>query len=190
MDGEVRVYADMKSDNMYVMDIAKTGNMFVAYPNAAESDIANGKYGVYEWDNAKKQNLDATLYPTLGLSFNTAYKVDDKAIRIMNAVSAQFKAVVLDTLTTTAQVNELRAELAALASGNEAMAAWLLSKTGEVLYTPSGATAAVAVTVADLTAALAGLASSYSGVEGPEDVLSTKVLYEEWWTRNYGTANK
>ncbi len=182
---ELGVYADMKADNMYVMDIAKTGNMFVAYPNAATSDFANGKYGVDAWADAKKQNLEATLYPTLGLNFSSAYKVDDKALRILNAVSAKFETVVMSAVTTTASVQELTTAALAANTTTDTMAAWLLSLTGEVTYVPAGATAAVVVTPADLSAVLSGLASSYSDAMAPGSELSTKVLYDEWWLRNY-----
>lgn len=189
---EIGVYADMKADNTYVMDLAKTGNMFVAYPNAEKTDLANGKYGIDAWENAKKQNLEAILYPTLGLNFSTAYKVDDKGMRIINAVSAQFKSVVMDNITTTARVDELKTGAGdANAVGIEAMAAWILGQTGSVTYVPAGATAAVAVTVEDLTAALTAMGSTYSSAMAPGAELSTKVLYDEWWIRNYApkTAN-
>ncbi len=183
---ELGVYADMKDENMYEMNLAKTGNMFVAYPNAATTDLANGKYGVDAWENAKKQNLEATPYPTLGLNFSPVYKVDEKSLRILNAVSAQFKTVVLDTITTAARVQELKngatnAEIA----GHAAMAEWILTLTGDVTYVPVGETAAVAVTADDLIAALTGLSSGYSDAIPADSVLSTKVLYDEWWIRNY-----
>jgi hypothetical protein len=188
-DGKEYEYADMKADNLYVMDVAKTGNMFVAYPNAAKSDFANGKYGVDAWANAKKQNLEATLYPTLGLNFSTAYQVDVKALRILNAVSAKFKTVVMDNLTTVAAVEELIAGAnAAALGGNAATSAWILGLVGEVTYVPAGATEAVAVSADELTLAIAGLASSYSDAITEGSVLSTKVLCDEWWLRNYGAA--
>ena len=185
---EIGVYADMLADNMYEMDVAKTGNMFVAYPNAAETDLANGKYGVDAWDNAKKQNLDAVLYPTLGLNFNPNYKVDENSKLIVDAVSLKLKTNVLDALTQEAQVTALQegAEAAATA-GYDATAVWLISLLGEVTYVPAGQTAAVTITVADLSAALAGLASTFSAGTPDGTVLSTKALYDEWWTRNYGT---
>ncbi len=187
---EIGVYAEMKAENLYEMDLAKTGNMFVAYPNAETSDLANGKYGVDAWANAKKQNLEATLYPTLGLNFNTAYQVDAKAVSILNAVSAKFKTVVLDTLTTVEEVDALaQGAMTASAGGNAATSAWLLGLTGEVTYVPAGATEPVAVTADDLTLVLAGLGQSYNDSITAGAVLSTKVLYDEWWFRNYGTAN-
>ena len=183
---ELGVYAEMKAENMYEMDLDKTGNMFVAYPNAATTDLANGKYGVDAWENAKKQNLVATPYPTMGLNFSPAYKVDDKSLRILNAVSAQFKTVVVDTITTEARVQELKvgatnAEIA----GPAAMAEWILNLTGAVTYVPAGETAAVAVTADDLTVALTGLSSGYSNAIPAGTALSTKTLYDEWWLRTY-----
>ena len=65
--GKPLVYAQALPDNTYVMDITKTGNMFIAYPNAKESNVAEGKYGVMHWAIGKQQNLDAATYPTVGL---------------------------------------------------------------------------------------------------------------------------
>jgi len=185
-DGKEHVYAEMKDENMYEMDIAKTGNMFVAYPNAAKSDLANGKYGVDEWEYNKKQNLQATLYPTVALNFNAA-KVDDKSLRVLNAVSAQFKTNVLDVLTTPAQVQDLKANAAAANTSNLKMAAWLLSVTGEVTYVPEGKTVAVPVTVEDLAIAITGMSSNYNANMAAQDVLCIKLLYDEWWMRNNTT---
>ncbi len=47
----------------YLMDIEKTGNCFIAYPE-------EGKSPDY-WENSKKQNNDALINPLLGFDFNT-----------------------------------------------------------------------------------------------------------------------
>ena len=46
----------------YLMDIEKTGNCFIAYPE-------EGKSPDY-WENSKKQNNDALINPLLGFDFN------------------------------------------------------------------------------------------------------------------------
>ncbi len=48
--------------NLYMMDINKTGNCFIAYPEA-------GKPADY-WEDAKAQNNDALIDPLLGFDFN------------------------------------------------------------------------------------------------------------------------
>ncbi len=184
---ELGVYAEMKADNAYVMDIAKTGNMFVAYPNAATSDFANGKYGIGAWDDAKKQNLDATLYPTLGLNFSPDYELDVNGVRMMSAVSAQFNVMVMANITSTERVAELRdGAIAASAAGYEAMAAWILGLTGPVTYVPVGGKTHVVITVEALAEVLEKMDSSYNDSVEYGAVLSPKALYEEWWLRNYG----
>ena len=185
-NGKECVYAEMKADNTYKMDITKTGNMFVAYPNAAKSDIANGKYGVDAWNYAKQQNTEATLYPTVALNFDLA-RVDDKSLRVLAAVSAKFKTTVLDALTTTEQVQDLKKAAVAANESDAKMATWLLSMTGEVTYVPTGETAAVSVTVEDLTSAISGMSSNYNSSMESQAMLSIKLLYDEWWTRNNTT---
>ena len=184
---ELGVYAEMKADNAYVMDIAKTGNMFVAYPNAATSDFANGQYGIGAWDDAKKQNLDATLYPTLGLNFSPDYELDVNGVRMMSAVSAQFNVMVMANITSTERVAELRdGAIAASAAGYEAMAGWILGLTGPVTYVPVGEKNYVVITVEALAEVLEKMDSSYNDSVEYGAVLSPKALYEEWWLRNYG----
>ena len=75
-------YAQETENNLYKMDVRKTGNVFIAYPASAE--------GIDEIAYSKNQNLDATMYPTLGMYFNLVdYKLDTKSVRIINAVSAR-----------------------------------------------------------------------------------------------------
>ena len=57
--GELRILNDL-----YVMDIEKTGNCFIAYPG-------EGRPANY-WEDAKAQNNDALINPLLGFEFNDA----------------------------------------------------------------------------------------------------------------------
>lgn len=84
-NGDSLVYVTETDNNLYKMDIYKTGNAFLAYPTSAAQ--------AYEWEYGKLQNLDAAIYPTLGLNLDLkTFKIDETAIRIIDAVSARVGA--------------------------------------------------------------------------------------------------
>lgn len=142
-DGTEYQYVTPTETNRYFMDIAKTGNQFIAYPDSKES--------VYEWDYQKKQNLDATTYPTLGLYFDPSMTLNTNAVRIINAVSAKVSAYMEANLTTTANVDAFFAAVSTAARTTADMAAYLVSIIGEdVVYNASGDK----VTVENLIAAM------------------------------------
>ena len=60
IDEETGVLRRLNDD--YMMDIEKTGNCFIAYP---EEGLAKDY-----WENSKKQNNDALINPLLGFDFN------------------------------------------------------------------------------------------------------------------------
>lgn len=124
-------YVTPTETNRYHMDIAKTGNRFIAYPNSQES--------VYEWEYQKKQNLDATTYPTLGLYFDTTMKLNTDAVRIINAVSAKVKEYMDANLTTSANVDSFFSGVSANANTTANLAAYLVSLIGDnVSYNANG----------------------------------------------------
>jgi len=193
-DGTERAYAQYLDTNTYWMDITKTGNMFVAYPNAAESNVAEGEYGVMHWEIGKLQNLDAATYPTVGMHFSreefiensSGFKVDDESIRILNAVSAKVKVKLLDPLKTPEEVQALYDEASAFTMDYEGMAKFLLNKIGEsITYTMPGQDAPVQVTEYKLTVALRGMAETYrADATNPGTMQSAAVLYQEWRDSN------
>jgi putative aldouronate transport system substrate-binding protein len=65
----------------YMMDLHKTGNIFIAYP---EEDM---ELDAWEW--ARKQNLDAGIYPTVGFKFDKNDPVDEELISIIAGYSAE-----------------------------------------------------------------------------------------------------
>ena len=77
--------ATRKSDNLYVMDVFKTGNMFVAYP-----DADNGMNQA-TWEYAKKQDLDVVTNPTLGFELKNEDLPDLKNIDVVNKASKEFE---------------------------------------------------------------------------------------------------
>lgn len=187
--GKEHVWAEMLPENKYVMDITKTGNMFIAYPNAKETDVANGKYGITAWEVGKQQNLDAKAYPTVGLYFNTheyqegksGFKVNDKDVRVLNAVSAAFEKNVLSVMTSPQQAKDLYDTASVISTDHARMAEFILGKIGETVTYKNAEGATLAVSEMDLTTALIGMQTQYSLENTREGTIqSTNVLYQEW----------
>ncbi len=165
-------YAEPTPDNKYKMDINKTGNIFIAYPNSAESALT--------WENGKKQNLDAITYPTLGMYFNlTDYKLNEDCVRVLNAVSAKIEANVLNSFSSEEEVKSFFAGMPK-ASETEAIANYLLNKIGEsVQYTDADGTSKV-VTAAALKDAIDVM--NTSTINSDKDALqSPNALYQVWF---------
>lgn len=83
-------------NNTYMMDINKTGNAFVAYPEEGMSANA--------WESAKQQNIDARLDPMHGFTFVDS-GLDLKYIEAVEALSKEY----LPKLDACASVEELQA---------------------------------------------------------------------------------
>lgn len=155
IEGKSYTWAKEAEGNGYKMDLRKTGNVFVAYPDSPES--------VQAWEFGKAQNLQAVTHPTLGLYFDLVNnKVDFTAIRVMNAVSAKLKENVLDAFASRADVEAffngdndptVKDCPKDFANDNAGLAAFLLDVIGEtVTYVEGEAT--VTVDAAMLAAAL------------------------------------
>lgn len=71
----------VRENQNYMMDLYKTGNIFIAYPEENMS--------VDAWTWATKQNLAAGVYPTVGFSFDKADPVDEDLIRVIAEYSAE-----------------------------------------------------------------------------------------------------
>ena len=83
----------------YMMDLNKTGNIFIAYP---EEDMDPNA-----WEWATKQNLDAGVYPTVGFRFDKADPIDEELINIV----AGYTAEVEQQIAACKTVEELRSLL-------------------------------------------------------------------------------
>lgn len=83
-------------NNTYMMDINKTGNAFVAYP---EEDMSANA-----WEAAKQQNIDARLDPMHGFTFVDS-GLDLKYIEAVEKLSAEY----LPKLDACKSVEELEA---------------------------------------------------------------------------------
>ena len=159
--------------NIYEMDVHKTGNEFIAYPNDPDQVLA-AEYG-------KEQNLDIVKYPTLGVELDLVqYALQEKCTRIMEAVSAKL-AEYLDTLTTASEVYAIYNAALGYKTNDTQMAAMLLSLIGEVTYTYEGATHTL--TAKDLTSAIT--VTKMDTIKKGEDAKqSTYALYLEWCLMN------
>lgn len=157
-------------ENIYNMDISKTGNEFLAYPNSADS--------VLQWEYDKQQNLDVVVYPTVSMELDIiTYTLGTKEVRVINAVSEKLDAYLDEQLHSASDVMALYTAASNEVS-DEQMAAFLLGLLGEVSYTTGGKT--TVVTAEDLAGALAlyKTANIYKGKDA-----SPYALYLAWCTK-------
>ena len=94
-------------NNLYEMDIEKTGNCFIAHPEEG--------YPADYWENSKKQNNDALINPLLGFDFNRELaeydsKLDNQLLSNMVELSRQ-TLLKVDDCVTYEELCELIAEL-------------------------------------------------------------------------------
>lgn len=73
-------------DNLYMMDVYKTGNMFVAYPDADRGMDQK------TWQYAKSQDLDVKSNPTLSFTVTWEDSPSRDSIDLVNRASAEFLA--------------------------------------------------------------------------------------------------
>ena len=70
-----------RQNQNYMMDLRKTGNIFIAYPEEyMELDTL-------DW--GRKQNLDAGTYPTVGFKFDKADPIDEELVNIIAGYTAE-----------------------------------------------------------------------------------------------------
>ena len=81
-----------RQNQNYMMDLRKTGNIFIAYP---EEDM---ELDAWEW--ARKQNLDAGTYPTVGFKFDKADPIDEELVNIIAGYTAEVEKEIAACKTT------------------------------------------------------------------------------------------
>ena len=91
--------ATRTEENLYNMDIYKTGNIFVAYPDA---DIGM-TYQTLE--NAKKQDLEVVTNPTMGFTVTSEDFPDRANIKTVLKASEEFSAKI-DACTSIEELEE------------------------------------------------------------------------------------
>ena len=94
-------------NNLYEMDIEKTGNCFIAHPEEG--------YPADYWENSKNQNNDALINPLLGFDFNRELaeydsKLDNQLLNNMVELSRQ-TLLKVDDCVTYEELCELITEL-------------------------------------------------------------------------------
>ena len=87
-----------RENKNYMMDLRKTGNIFIAYPEE-EMDADAWTWGI-------KQNLDAGVYPTVGFRFDKNDPIDEDLIRIIAGYTAEVEAAIA-ACTTSEQLSAL-----------------------------------------------------------------------------------
>lgn len=176
-DGKEYSYVTPTETNAYHMDINKTGNVFIAYPDSREN--------VKLWEYQKKQNLEATTDPTLGLYFSTDYPTNTETILVLNAVSAEVKKYMDANLTTTAAVDKFFTDFDAASTSSAGLARFLLDLAeGDIVYNAEGA----AVTREKLVAAINAMRTTEIKEEDAKNPQSPAALYNDWLA-NSGVQN-
>ena len=166
-------YVEQTANNFYKMDIEKTGNVFIAYPE--------GKENVFEWEYGKHQNLDAALYPTIGFHMDLEnYKLDTKSIRIIEAVSDRVWSY-LQTLDTAEKVVEFYDTKVGRNISDDSMAALLLEITDNNMTYVDDEGKTAAFTQEELVAALQCM-KVRAVDESKEAIQSPYALYINWIT--------
>lgn len=173
LEGEVYTYVEEMKNNLYKMDVNKTGNVFLTYPNSADS--------VLRWEYEQQQNLDMIMHPTLALNFSPSYKLDEKSVRVMAAVSAKL-AEAIDAMTTAEEVEALYLTASRYIGDDYVweMANLILYYTGEVTYTVG--TETFTVTGGDLVGALLSFRKTEL-TQGKDALQGPYYLYYEWCIR-------
>lgn len=164
-------YVTETENNLYKMDVNKTGNAFIAYPTTEE--------GIDELEYGKMQNLDATMYPTLGLYFDlTSFKLDTQSIRVINAISPYIEAK-LNSLSTAQEVRDTYNTFRRTIGMADALLSFIDNAT--VTYV-NDAGETKTVTKEDLTAALNGFTATFKEISGSAQ--SPFGLYTNWLSVN------
>ena len=166
VDGKDYVWAKATKDNVYVMDVNKTGNVFLTYPSSAED--------VLRWEYEKAQNLEMVVYPTLGLNYDASDKLDEKNLRIISAVSE----AVADLLAQMSadEITALYHLAAGVVTNNTDMANLILSPVGtDLSYTMGGQTYVIDAAALRDAIKLMKTTEIVSGVDR-----SPFALYSEW----------
>ncbi len=167
-DGKEYSYVTPTENNAYHMDINKTGNVFIAYPE--------GKENVKEWEYQKQQNLDATTEPALGMYFDRDLKVNTDVLRVANAVSVKVKAYMDANLTTVESVEKFFADFNAVSGSDRNLADFFLGIIGaDVVYNAAGNTVTQAVLIDMFTVMRNTVVSDDEKV-----IQSPSAMYQNW----------
>lgn len=167
------VYAKATKDNVYLMDVEKTGNTLIAYPNDPDDVLR------HEYD--KKQNYEMVSASALGLNFSAVFKLDEDNVRIMNAVSAKLK-VAIDNMTTSAEVNTLYLRALAASESDWNMVYLIREHIGEGVTYVNAAGETVEITNAMIRKAI--ISMRRDALEENLDALqSPYALYLDWFER-------
>lgn len=137
-------YVVPTEDNLYVMDVEKTGNVFLTYPSSADE--------IHRWEDEKLLNSSVLTYPTLGffLDVGTGARLNSNSMRVVQAVSARFGEYV-NSISSLEEFAALRTAVLTNGGNSTAFATYLLSVTGdvscEIEVEQNGATVKQTVTV-------------------------------------------
>ena len=174
VNGKDYVWAKSTRDNVYLMDLVKTGNTLIAYPNNAD-DVLRHEFEA-------KQNYEMVKTPTLGMNFSPAYAIDKNSVLVMNAVSAKLWQVI-SSMTTTAEVETLYLRASAISANSDLpMTRLIVEYIGSDVTYVDATGATVVITDAILNSAIRNMNKSTLNTEEGA-VQSPYALYMEWCAR-------
>ena len=174
VNGKDYVWAKPTRDNLYLMDLEKTGNTFIAHPNSVDNALRHA------FD--AKQNYEMVASPTLGMNFTPSYEIDKNSILVMNVVSAKLYDVIC-SMTTTAEVETLYLRAVAAASNGDWDLTYLIREyIGDGLTYVDKTGATVEITDSVLRFAIVGMKKDTLAT-GENAVQSPYYLYYDWCAR-------
>lgn len=104
--------AERLPENLYMMDVYKTGNMFVAYPDADRGMDQK------TWDYAKSQDLDVKSNPTLAFTVAWEDSPSRDCIDMVNKASAEFVAAAAECKTVEEYENLITRYVSRIEAGD------------------------------------------------------------------------
>lgn len=197
-EGELKktvTYVVPTSENLYSMDVNKTGNVFLAYPSFTAAEVESMtedellEAAMVKTVYLQNKNLDMGTDLTLSMYYNFkpatgSYALDVESIRIINAVSERALAALSEM--NDEQVNNVYRAYYGVKGDNAAIAAYLIADFGaDITYVMDGETKTV--TAESLLEALECMADSKLVDEGdskPEtnddQKESPNAFYQAW----------
>ncbi len=166
----------VRDNQLYMMDIEKTGNCFIAYPEEG--------YPADYWEDSKAQNNDAVIDPLAGFDFNERLAeygsaLDTKQLDLCKKLSAEIYDSINDPTMTYEMLKSKLEELSLIYTGVE-----------DVSYKFLGDEASTVIRLSKLTDKDYNVATGLGSPEEPEmdpDGESPYTIYYKWLT-SYGYA--
>ena len=158
----------VRDNDLYMMDINKTGNCFIAYPEEG--------FPADYWEDAKAQNNDAVIDPLTGFDFDErlaeySSSLDVKQIGYCKKLSSEVYDIINDSEMTYEMLKSRLEEFAVTYNG------------ADVTYTFDGDTNPTQIRLSKLTNKEYDVSTGLGTIEEPEmdlDGESPYTVYYKW----------